>query len=237
MAVAFSLFATGTVAHAQINSNTSLYLDANVGGAGTASTGNAGLQVTATTTGSGGSTSNTSTNTSPTASGSGSMGGNLEVFTLDRSDLSGEAVVVLSPSEVSSSANFSAYAQSVMASDENLTKIESSGDSVSIWYKEPAKFMGIVPVMVNTEAKVTVDGNVTVDRPWWYSLFVRDSEADNLETSVSTTAEAIVRSEGAAMSTFSSSAQARLVNALHASMKAHHVANVEADTTTEASTY
>ncbi len=241
IAAVLGLFATGTVANAQIN--TSLNLDANVGGTATSGKGTAGVKTSVTATGtvqsSGTGTTGTGVNT--TVTGTTSTGstvnsnGSMETFTITRSDITGDTSVTYNPSDVTSAANFQAYARSLVASDENVTKIESNADSVSVWYKEPAKFLGIVPIMITTEARVNVDGSVVIDHPWWYNIFVRDENADDLKASVNTTAGAIVRSENS--TTFSSATQARLVNAIHASMKSHNEANVATGTSTDASTY
>ncbi len=169
------------------------------------------------------------------SNGSSTLGA-LDTFNLVRSDIKAEDATVQDPAEVTTSEDFSAYARAIMANDENITRIESDSNHVSVWYKEPAKFLGIIPVMVNTEARVAVDGSVQVNYPWWYSLFVRgDDDGTGLESELDTTAGTIARSEGSG--SLSSSSQARLVNALRSGMKMYHDANISVGTSTDVSTY
>ncbi|MBI5134257.1 MAG: hypothetical protein HZA81_02620 [Candidatus Taylorbacteria bacterium] len=138
----------------------------------------------------------------------------------------------LDPMEVSATADFEAYARSVVASDDNVLKIESGPEKVSVWYREPAKFIGIVPVTVSTRATVYAGGEIEIDRPWWAALFVTGENTEDIETDLTATAGAIARTEASAA--LSSNAQARLVNALRAVLEARHEASVEASTSTGA---
>jgi hypothetical protein len=158
-----------------------------------------------------------------------------DVFTIDRRDLRETDISVYDAAEVSTEDDFSAYARSIMQADENIIKVESSEAAVSIWYREPAKFLGIIPVMVTTQATVEADGTVAISHPWWYKMFVKDESAADLEDSLTSTAGTIAQAEGSV--SLSTSAQARLLNALRAGMQAYHEANVSSGTSTDASTY
>jgi hypothetical protein len=245
-AALFALIAAGTQAHAQVNSNSSLYLNADVN----ATTGTSILQRSSTSTTAGSATPNANVNaqvnanvnsrinnSATTGTGTASTSTDTEddtiVFT--RSDVKNNSGVVINPADVTTSAEFSTYAKSIIANDENVTKIESNSEEVSIWYKEPAKFLGIVPIMVNTQATVKADGTVDIDYPWWYGLFVTGGGNESLETNVNSTAGTIAKSEASAE--FSSATQARLLNALRSTMKMHYEANVAVGTSTDASTY
>ena len=184
--------------------------------------------------------SNVTSATNTTATGSGSLGASntsnhteSEVFRVTRSDVSDSGVVMSDPMNVTSSEDFAAYARSVLRIDENVSKIETSNDSVSVWYKEPAKFFGIVPIMVSTKATVMVDGTVVIEHPWWFKTFVTGGADAQMETDINSTAGSIARSE--ATTTLSSNTKARLVNALYSVMKTHYASSTDAAASTDAS--
>jgi hypothetical protein len=177
-AAMIALFATSTAAHAQIYQNGSVNVDANINGT-------TDLRRSATSTQSGSANPNTATsaqmnaninsriNSSTTGSTTASTtAGAGATLSLTRSDIKGDKVMSRNAADVTTSNDLSDYARSLLSNDENIVKVESDADSVSIWYKEPAKFLGIVPLMVTVQATVNADGTVKIDYPWWYDLFV-----------------------------------------------------------------
>lgn len=164
-----------------------------------------------------------------TATGSVQSDDEGESFVITRSDLDGNDNAVYDPADISTSAELSAYARSIMSADENIVKIEYDDDEVSIWYKEPAEFLGFIPVTVTTKATVTALGEIDIDRPW-YDVFVTTEEDDSLENTLGTTAGTIARAESS--TELSSNAQARLLNALRAGMKMHYESTVTGTTST-----
>ncbi len=157
---------------------------------------------------------------------------NANSFSITRRDLAASTTSYISASNVTTSEDFQAYSRGLMMADENISKIEASDGQVSIWYREPAKFLGVVPVTVSVHASVTADGTVTVAYPWWYELFVKDDTQTQFQTDLTNTAGTLARGE--ATTTLSSSAKARLVNALQSIMKTKYQ-SVEA--TSSAETY
>jgi hypothetical protein len=157
-----------------------------------------------------------------------------ESLVITRSDIDEDDTAVYDPADISTEAQLSAYARSIMSADDNIVKIEVDEDEVSIWYKEPGEFLGFIPVTVTTKATVSADGEIEIDRPW-YRAFVTAEDETTLENSLSSTAGTIARSEGS--TELSSNAQARLLNALRASMKMHYESTTRTSTSTDESTY
>lgn len=155
-------------------------------------------------------------------------GADMTSFTLSRKDVSASSLNYVAPASVSSSGDLSAYVRSLITSDENVSKVSSTDDHVSVWYAEPAKFLGVVPMTVDIEATVDASGNVSVGYPWWYGMFVRDNSSTQLQSDLESTAGVIARGEGGA--TLSSSAKARLVNALYSIMKSRYESTFTATT-------
>lgn len=89
-------------------------------------------------------------------------------------------VAIQSSSAVSSSEDLEQYALSVLAKDENVVKVESQPEEVKLTYRQKARFLGFIPVKVNTTAVVASDGKVLVRYPWFRFLtnVNRDVEED-----------------------------------------------------------
>ena len=153
-------------------------------------------------------------------------------FVITRGDIEEGDEGAYDPADISTSAGFSAYARSIMSADENIVKIESDEDEVSIWYKEPAEFLGFIPVTVTTKATVTAEGEIEITRPW-YRAFVSAEGESTLEGSLESTAGTIARS--GASSELSTNVQARLLNALRAAMKMHYDSTIMTSTSTDES--
>jgi hypothetical protein len=153
---------------------------------------------------------------------------------ITRGDISAADDALYDPADISTSVDLSAYARSIMRADANIVKIEAGANEVSIWYKEPAKFLGIIPVTLTTKATVSAEGEIEISRPW-YRAFVTAEEESTLENSLDSTAGTIARTEGSA--TLSTNAQARLLNALRASMKMHYESTITTSTSTEEAAY
>lgn len=141
--------------------------------------------------------------------------GNL--FVITRGDVAATTTGSVTAANVSSANDLSLYARSLIMSDSHVSKVETADDRVSVWYDEPAKFLGIVPVTVTVRSTVDAEGNVTLGYPWWYGLFVKDDNQAEFQADLSNTAGTIARGE--ATTTLSSAAKARLVNAIQSIMK------------------
>ncbi|HVU06693.1 MAG TPA: hypothetical protein VHE10_02825 [Candidatus Paceibacterota bacterium] len=186
-----------------------------------------------------GGVASSSSNTSGNASSGVTVGGtvtagasanapsaHIETFAVSRSDAKATTTEYIAPANVTSQADFETYSKALVMADENVAKISTGDDYVSVWYHEPAKVLGVIPVTATVKATVDAAGDVSVDYPWWYGLFVKDDTAVDFKNDIDTTAGVIARGEASA--TLSSSAKARLVNAVRTTMKAHYDANVSA---------
>lgn len=150
-----------------------------------------------------------------------------EGIIVTRSDVSSSATVMNAIS-VSTSADLETYAAAFISNDENVTRIEADGKEVSVWYKQPAKLLGFIPVSVSAEGSVNADGSVDVSYPWYSFLATYDDA--RLESNLDLAAGSIARAE--ASSEFSASVQARLIESIRMVMKAHAAASASADVDT-----
>ncbi|MDE1875040.1 MAG: hypothetical protein KGI79_00240 [Patescibacteria group bacterium] len=139
----------------------------------------------------------------------------------------------MAPTRVTSSSDFGAYARALMVSDSNIAKIASNDGEVSVWYDEPAEVLGFIPATATVQANVDASGNVTVNYPWWYMIFVKNSNQAQFQSDLSNTAGTIARGE--ATTTLSSMTKARLVNALQSIMKTYHDMTIPATASSSAS--
>ena len=80
------------------------------------------------------------------------------------------------------------YADSVEQTNESITSVSSSDDSVSVGHTISAKLFGFIPVSMTETISVTVDGgddaSVTVKRPWWSFLATAPDERAMLASRV-----------------------------------------------------
>ncbi|MBX4209549.1 hypothetical protein KW799_02580, partial [Candidatus Parcubacteria bacterium] len=158
----------------------------------------------------------------------------VNAFVLTRQDIAATTTGYIAPASVTSPNDFEAYARSLMMSDENIVKIASNDNQVSVWYREPARFLGVIPMTVTVQAMVDAGGNVTVNYPWWYGVFVKDEGTGQFQSDLNGTAGTIARGE--ATTTLSSAAKARLVNALQSVMKSKYQSTA-ATSSSETTTY
>ena len=118
-------------------------------------------------------------------------------------------------------------------------------DSVTVYYKTPARFLGIFPASINANVSVSSDEQVKVRFPWYRFLFKVRSEVDSEEFRDEIKAEAagsvkqIMQTQvkagssgDAAMSTSEQlefSAKARLLQVISDSLKVRYDAEVSAE--------
>ncbi|HVT74886.1 MAG TPA: hypothetical protein VHD69_00485 [Candidatus Paceibacterota bacterium] len=150
----------------------------------------------------------------------------VETFSISRDDVKATTTEYVAPANVTSSADLETYSRGVIMADENVVKISTGDSYVSVWYREPMKVLGILPVSATVKATVDASGEVSVDYPWWHSLFVKDDTTADFQNDLDMTAGVIAKGESSA--SLSSSAKARLVNAVRTTMKAHYDANASA---------
>ncbi|HEU0080645.1 MAG TPA: hypothetical protein VFQ72_01280 [Candidatus Paceibacterota bacterium] len=224
VAAALSIFAAAP-AFAQIGVSADVYGAASsVGVDASAAVGNpASANKASSSAGSDSAYASTTMNGSYNTLNGGTNGGaaaDLHAFTISRGDLQASTTAYVSATNVSTSDDLRDYSRALMMSDDNVAKIEADDSQVSVWYHEPAKFLGIVPVTVTVRATVDAGGNVDVAYPWWYSLFVKDETQAAFESDLNSTAGTLAKAE--ATTTLSSSAKARLVNALQSILKSRY---------------
>lgn len=234
LAVAAIAF-TASAADAQINANVGAGVNANTNlNVGTSASGSvktsasggvsAGATSSRGSSGAGASTSATSGVTATGAIGAGSDEG----LVVTRGDVVSTATA-MSAISVSTQADLKAYATSFISSDEDVTRVEADADEVSVWYKQPAKLLGFIPVRVSAQASVNADGTVDVDYPWYSFLTTYDDA--KLESDLDVAAGSIARAEST--TDFSASVQARIIEAIHRVVKAHAEASAQTDAEVE----
>jgi hypothetical protein len=149
------------------------------------------------------------------------------VINLTRADLSAQASTgasVTSAVAVRSNDDLSAYANSLMKADANVSGVTLSSTAVSLTYQEPAKFFGFVPVTFDTTATVKGDGSATVSQPW-YAVFA-STNSGGLQSEVRAATAATVSAN--ANASFSATTQAQLLAEIHQAMKTNFDSSVAA---------
>ncbi len=119
--------------------------------------------------------------------------------------------------------------EATVQSDENVSKVDSDDDSVSLWYKSTFKLFGFIPMTANLKATADADGSVRVSRPWY--SFLATSEASNAEeVAVKSEVTAVVQSYNtSADATFSAEAKTAIVRAMQRAFKTAAETRVSAD--------
>jgi hypothetical protein len=182
------------------------------------------------------------TSSDQSAAGSSTVRGNEKgaVVLITRADLDNNgatSVTVTLPSQVRTSDDLKSYVSTEVKGDEHVQAVESASDKVSVTYKQHAKFLGFIPVMLNARADVDAAGNVTIRYPW-YSIFTVTDRA-TLESRVQTSVNAALGTDGSSGSVANGSAslsaqeQAEVVAAVRGAMK--DAFSAAADTSVDAS--
>ncbi len=155
------------------------------------------------------------------------------VFNIGRTDLDTNAgAEVTSATNVSSDADVQSYSHSVIKNDVNVTAVSADENTVSVTYKEPAKFLGFINTTLSVTAKSDVDGNVTISYPWYAFLIAKPNDAA-LHASAQAQAHAAAQSavvQANATTTMTARLQAALISALHEAFQS----NVSADASANA---
>ncbi|MEK7641847.1 MAG: hypothetical protein AAB365_02525 [Patescibacteria group bacterium] len=121
-------------------------------------------------------------------------------------------------------------------SDENVTKVESDDESVSLWYKVPAKLFGFIPMGMTVRTTVGAAGEVKVSHPW-YSFLV-SSEDDDAEAVIQTEVNATLGASGTTTdgdAKLTGAAKAAFVKAIHSGLKSTVGAQASVDASAGAS--
>lgn len=159
----------------------------------------------------------------------------LSVITITRADVeegSAEATQIAATS-VRTQAELSGFVASQLVSDENVSRVETSADDVSVTYEQRAHLFGFVPVTVEATATVSADGSIDVSYPW-YAFLMTTNEGEleaTIEQRVSGSVSAATNASADAAAGFTSTTQAQVIGSIRSAMEA----KLEADLAAEAS--
>jgi hypothetical protein len=103
--------------------------------------------------------------------------------------------------------------QAVLNSNSNVSKVETSDNSVSVWYKESGKFLGFIPVTISTKASADASGKAKISHPWYDFLTVTDDSA------AQTQLQSKVAGQASANGQLSDSAKVSLINTIHSAIQ------------------
>jgi hypothetical protein len=156
---------------------------------------------------------------------------------VSRADLSdGAPSAGISAAAVISTDDLNAYARSTMSSDDNIQRVQASGDDVALSYKERAYFLGFIPASLTATAHADASGEVTVSYPWYGFLFRKPHDAlqADLQTGVAASMNALVGS-ATAQGSLDAGEQAAMLDAMRSAMKQQHDADYGASAAASAS--
>jgi len=157
--------------------------------------------------------------------------GGVDIVITRSSAAANNTATVTTPTSVSTSADLSAYASTVVRTDERVDGVELSEASVSLAYKVHAKLFGIFPVLIPATATVNASGETTVKYPWYAFFAAIDSEL--VESNVRAATSATVSAN--ANIAFSASTQALLLSQIYSVMKTDLEASLAAEAAASAS--
>lgn len=132
------------------------------------------------------------------------------------------------PVNINTSDDLDLYMRLLEQEDKDVSKIEVQEDRILLAYRQPAKFLGFIPVSVIANVKVDAQGNVSVDYPWYTILSVKDDAKLKEElqlkmaeilgggTGVSGT---ITSTTTIAFSELSVRSRAKIIQAIHVALK------------------
>lgn len=122
--------------------------------------------------------------------------------------------------EVHGDADLSGFVASTINADENVARVETSADKVSVTYKQNAKLFGFIPVTLDATATVDAEGTMDVKYPW-YAFLAVTNEAD-LEADLQSRVDSVfaLGANAEASAELGASTQAHLINEIRAVMAA-----------------
>lgn len=150
-------------------------------------------------------------------------------FSLTQKDAAGasmdESNANIAATSVMSRDDLSAFATASLKRDANMVSIESSQDEVSVEYREPARFLGFIPMTITSEATVESDGTVEVDRPWYRFLIALDRDASDTEAAIHASVDPMISADANVSAGFSDQMIARIVDAIRLAFSSSATAN------------
>jgi len=135
---------------------------------------------------------------------------------LQRSDMLVDASVS-SAAMVATEEDLQSYTSATMESDPQFERAVYSDSAVTVWYTQPSKMLGFIPVDMSVKATSDGMGNVTVSYPW-YSFMASSMNKTELEASLSKQMSAHMSAEGS--STLTTRDQAELMTELRVALAA-----------------
>lgn len=120
---------------------------------------------------------NANANANSNASGNANVKADLdETFSVDRDsdDVTKNLGSQVKVQAVETQADLRGFAATQIRNDENLSGMAFGPDSVSVSYRERARFFGIIPTSVNVNVVVKGDGTVDIRYPWYSFLMITD---------------------------------------------------------------
>ncbi len=92
----------------------------------------------------------------------------------------GSAASDMDSASVESEEDLQAYARAALRNDENLLRVNFTGEAVEITYREKGTLLALMPVTFSIMARAGADGSIELFYPW-YSFLTVDNR-DQLET-------------------------------------------------------
>lgn len=131
------------------------------------------------------------------------------------------------PTHMSTMNDLRLYTRSLEQEDRDIENVEMQDDHIVLAYRQPAKFLGLVPVSVIANVKVDAQGNVSVDYPWYTVLsFKNDAK---LKEELRLKVAEVIHSGNAAgtatgtttitFSSLSTRSRAKILQAIHIALK------------------
>jgi hypothetical protein len=151
---------------------------------------------------------------------------NAVVVTRSSIDASGGvATTISSPADVRSESDLSAYASSVVKSDDNMNSTSLSRSAVSLGYAERARLFGLIPLTINVTAEVASNGTVSLHYPWY--AFLTTSDGTSLRSGIEAAVAPTIQAGGS--TSLSATQQAQILAAMRNAMKSSLDASVAAE--------
>lgn len=106
------------------------------------------------------------------------------------------------------------FAKSIMASDDSISKVDIEDETITIYHKEPAKFLGFIPSRIDARISVNTDGDVAIKYPWYTLLSTKNGA--NLKAEIKAKVGSVV---GTSTPLFSPRELAELIHAVTTTAK------------------
>ncbi|MCI0680371.1 hypothetical protein L0Y41_03425 [bacterium] len=149
----------------------------------------------------------------------------------------GMATEVTGSTQVKNETDLGMYAETVVATNENVSEIEVENSAVHVTVKEKARLFGFIPVSLKAKTEVMlesaednhVEAKVKVRYPWWGIFAKRDTPAADFETALTEKINAVLTTQASV----DASVYARVIEAVSAHFTMEQEVEVETTTETE----